>query len=158
MGETDEPEPVEAPDTNHRKQPPLLLPPEVQRDLRDESPPTENEETCLRLQLTNAGGINGDRSTPTEAQSSSIESRSGRSERCLEVKPSEEPPNPTLTYAPHHCSRSLTTEQKGNHNRRYIGETKSREMKPAEKGERHRRLRGRQPVTTATDSPESATG
>ncbi|KAG2259701.1 hypothetical protein Bca52824_078995 [Brassica carinata] len=28
---TDEPEPVEAPDTNHRKQPPLLLPPEVQR-------------------------------------------------------------------------------------------------------------------------------
>ncbi|KAF3533546.1 hypothetical protein DY000_02040827 [Brassica cretica] len=77
--ETNEPEPVETQDTNHRRQPPLLLPPEVQsRDLREESPPTENEETCLRHQLTDTGGIGDDRITTTKAQSSSIESRSGQ--------------------------------------------------------------------------------
>uniref|UniRef100_A0A0D3D868 Uncharacterized protein n=1 Tax=Brassica oleracea var. oleracea TaxID=109376 RepID=A0A0D3D868_BRAOL len=39
-GETDEPEPVEAPATNHRKQPPLLLLPEVQK--HQDTPTTQS--------------------------------------------------------------------------------------------------------------------
>ncbi|KAF3521714.1 hypothetical protein F2Q69_00050164 [Brassica cretica] len=190
---TDEPEPVEAPDTNHRKQSPLLLPPEVQRLMDDK--PTTSTRPCTIKELTPQGknqitktltaemlatlAVTGNENEDEKKSSTLLISLtatpSSHKEPCIHVQGKttnresppppgssletqnrllihqfliEEPPSPTLTDAPHHRSRSLTTEQRrrrreGDHNRRYIGETKSRERRRNRKGKETEKIKGK---------------
>lgn len=86
-----------------------------------------------------------------------------RSERYLEVSPRKNhqaPPLQThLTTAPDPKPPSSDASEERETTTEGISVRQRAEKGgETEKGKRHKRLRGRQPVTTVTDSPESATG